>query len=105
MIEERLKHIATVRISNVDKKSIEGDTPVRLCNYTDVYYRDRITRNSEFMRATATPDQRTTFALRRGDVLLTKDSETADDIGVSSYVADDLPDVLCGYHLALIRPG
>ena len=42
--------------------------------------------------------------MRGGDVLLTKDSETADDIGVSAYVPLDLPGVLCGYHLALARP-
>ena len=38
----------------------------------------------------------------QGDV--TKDSETPDEIGIPSYVADDLPNVLCGYHLGLARP-
>ena len=37
-----LKRVATIRVSNVDKKSVEGDTPVRLCNYTDVYHRQVI---------------------------------------------------------------
>jgi type I restriction enzyme, S subunit len=44
------------------------------------------------------------FQLRRGDVLITKDSETSDDIGIPSLVADELPNTICGYHLALIRP-
>jgi type I restriction enzyme S subunit len=33
---ERLKRLCDVRPSNVDKKSYDGEEPVRLCNYTDV---------------------------------------------------------------------
>jgi type I restriction enzyme S subunit len=101
---ERLKHVADVRVSNVDKKTVDGEVPVKLCNYTDVYYNERITAALDFMDATATADQRKTFGLRPGDVVLTKDSETADDIGVSALVVDDIPDLVCGYHLAVVRP-
>jgi len=100
----RLKTFASARLSNVDKKSLEGQEPVRLCNYVDVYYNERITGDLEFMAATATPEQVRTFALRAGDVLITKDSESWTDIAVPAVVAESLPDVLCGYHLALIRP-
>ena len=44
------------------------------------------------------------FALRAGDVLITKDSESWTDIAVPAVVSEGLPDVLCGYHLAHIRP-
>ena len=100
----RLKTIANVQLSNVDKKSVEGQELVRLCNYVDVYYNDRITPELEFMAATATPEQLRRFSLRAGDVLITKDSESWTDIAVAAVVATDLPDVLCGYHLALVRP-
>ena len=30
----KLKHVASLRTSNVDKKSHEEEQPVRLCNYT-----------------------------------------------------------------------
>jgi type I restriction enzyme, S subunit len=100
---QRLKHVADVRVSNVDKKSVEGDLQIRLCNYLDVYNNDRITRALNFMPATATQEQREVFGLKAGDVLLTKDSETPDDIGVSSLVVDDVPDLICGYHLAVVR--
>lgn len=103
MKEERLKHVADIRVSSVDKKSTDGDLPVRLCNYTDVYFNERITGSINFMEATATPSQIAAFGLRRGDVVLTKDSETPDDIGVSAVVAEDLPDLVCGYHLAIVR--
>lgn len=100
----KLKFIADIRNSNVDKKSVDGQEPVQLCNYVDVYYNDYITSAVEFMAATATPDQVARFLLRPGDVIITKDSEAWDDIAVPALVDDEFGDVLCGYHLALIRP-
>ena len=99
-----LKRLASLRVSNVDKKSVEEQLAVRLCNYTDVYYRDQIHPDQEFMAATATPEQVQQFRLRKGDVVITKDSETADDIAVPSYVGGAAPDLICGYHLAVLRP-
>ena len=100
----RLKHVAAVRPSNVDKKTVEGQEGVRLCNYLDVYKNDYITQDFDFMQASATPAQITAFTLKAGDVIITKDSETWMDIAVPAHVDVDLPGVLCGYHLALVRP-
>ncbi len=100
----RLKHVAIVRPSNVDKKTVEGQEAVRLCNYVDVYKNDYITEAFDFMQASATPAQIAAFTLKASDVIITKDSETWDDIAVPAYVTTDLPGVLCGYHLALVRP-
>ena len=44
------------------------------------------------------------FRLERDDVLITKDSEAWDDIGVPSLVTESADDLLSGYHLALLRP-
>jgi len=104
VIWRRLKHLASIAVSNVDKKTVSDERSVRLCNYTDVYYNERITAELPFMEATASADQIARFGLRANDVLLTKDSETPDDIAVPAYVVADLPDVVCGYHLALLRP-
>jgi type I restriction enzyme S subunit len=101
---ERLKHVADVTFSSVDKKSVDGEARVRLCNYTEVYYSNTITADMPFMEATASIDQVRSFGLRAGDVLITKDSETADDIGVAAFVPDSLDGVVCGYHLAVLRP-
>jgi type I restriction enzyme S subunit len=103
MGSERLRHLTDIAISNVDKKSVDGEVPVGLCNYTDVYYNYRITGAVEFMAATATREQLRRFSLRAGDILLTKDSETAEDIAVVALVPNDLPGVVCGYHLAVVR--
>ncbi len=100
----KLKHMAIVRTSNVDKKSIAKETEVSLLNYTDVYYNEYITDNIDFMPATATAQQIQLFELQVDDVIVTKDSETWDDIAVPACIDQDLPGVVCAYHLALIRP-
>ena len=56
------------------------------------------------MFATARPNEISKFQLKKGQVALTKDSETRDDIGVPTYIADDFDDVILGYHCALITP-
>lgn len=99
-----IKHIADVRFSGVDKHSHDDETPVRLCNYTDVYKNDRITGDMDLMCATATTAEIARFTLKAGDVILTKDSETPDDIGVPAWVPESLPSVVCAYHLGLLRP-
>ena len=79
----RLRNVADLRVSSVDKHKREDEEHVRLCNYVDVYNNDRITAKMNFLHATATPDEIERFRLERGDVLITKDSETWDDIGVT----------------------
>ena len=100
----RLRTVAEMRVSNVDKHVKDGELPVRLCNYVDVYKNDRITEDIAFMRATATASETERFQLEVGDVLITKDSETWNDIGVPALVEHTAEDLVCGYHLALLRP-
>ena len=100
----RLKHVAKILPSNVDKHIYPDEIQVRLCNYTDVYYNDYITVNTVLKKGSCKESEFAKFVLRKGDVIITKDSETPDDIGVPTYVKDDLDDVVCGYHLTLIRP-
>lgn len=101
---ERLSRAADFRVSSVDKKSNEGEVPVQLCNYVDVYKHDHIDRSISFMRATATPSELNRFKLQANDVLITKDSEAWNDIGVPALVADPHEDLVSGYHLAMLRP-
>ena len=100
----RLGTVAEMRVSNVDKHTREGELPVRLCNYVDVYNNDIITQAMPFMGATASQREIERFRLERGDVLITKDSESWDDIGVPALVTEPADDLLSGYHLALLRP-
>ena len=100
----RLRTVADMRVSNVDKHTRDDEIPVRLCNYVDVYKNDRITEAMSFMKATASWNEIERFKLEPGDVLITKDSEAWDDIGVPSLVVEAADDLLSGYHLALLRP-
>ena len=102
---EKLKFFVNIRNSNVDKTISEDEQPVRLCNYTDVYYHDRITADLEFMEGSATDAEIERFQLKRGQVIITKDSEGWDDIGIPAFVTEDMPEVLCGYHLSVFEPG
>ena len=100
----RLWTVAKMRVSNVDKHTKEGESPVRLCNYVDVYKNDCITQTMSFMSATASQREIDRFRLKQDDILITKDSEVWDDIGVPALVTESADDLLCGYHLALLRP-
>jgi type I restriction enzyme, S subunit len=100
---KRLKTSATCWVSNVDKVPAEDEVPVRLCNYTDVYYNDHISSDMNLMETTATADEIRRFGLQVGDVLITKDSEEWSDIAVPALVKKSSPDLVCGYHLAIIR--
>ena len=100
----RLRTVIDMRVSNVDKHVKEDEEPVRLCNYVDVYKNDYITEQMNFMQATATDEEIERFRLEKDDVLITKDSETWDDIGVPALVTKPASDLISGYHLALLRP-
>ena len=106
MKKYRLDEIATVEISGVDKKTKDNEIPVRLCNFTDVYHNWAITKEmtDSFMKASANQKEINTLSLKKGQVAFTKDSETRDDIGIPTYIADDFENVVLGYHTALITP-
>ena len=99
-----LRFTAGYVVSNVDKVPNDDEIPVRLCNYTDVYNNEFITPTLDFMRATASETEISKFRLAVDDVLITKDSESWDDIGIPALVRKTAGDLVCGYHLALLRP-
>ena len=102
----KLGDIAEIIISSVDKKTKDGEQKVRLCNFVDVYHNWAITKSmhNSFMIASAKEKDIERLSLKKGYVALTKDSETRDDIGISTYIADNLYNVILGYHCALVKP-
>jgi type I restriction enzyme, S subunit len=101
---KRLKFLATVQPSNVNKKSVEGEQPILLCNYTDVYKNQIIHGNLNFMQATASSVEIRKFIVEKDDVIITKDSESREDIAVPAYVGENVENLVCGYHLTQIKP-
>lgn len=102
----RLGDLAAIDISNVDKKAKAEEISVTLCNFVDVYHNWIIDGSNarSLMQATARQTQIERFSLRHGQVAITKDSETRDDIGIPTFI-DKVPDkTVLGYHCALITP-
>jgi len=100
----QLSSLSRIINSNVDKKTKDDEKPVILCNYLDVYENRLITDDIVFMRATASQSEIDKYSLHKNDVIITKDSETREDIANSAMVWQSIEDLLCGYHLTIIRP-
>ena len=97
-----LGELVDLTLSSVDKKRKAGEQEVQLCNYMDVYSNNFIDTNLDFMLATASEREIARCSLSSGDVVITKDSEKHDDIGVPALVRESIPDLVCGYHLETI---
>ncbi len=97
--EKPLLAIADYLVSNVDKIPAEDEFPIRLCNYTDVYNNEFITPDLDLMVATATENEIDKFRLKVGDIVITKDSENWNDIGVPALVTETADNLVCGITL------
>ena len=100
----KLSHLVDIRVSNVDKKIYPNKKKVKLCNYMDVYSNDYITSRINYSEGSADLNELNRFSLIPKDVIITKDSETPEDIAVSSVVIEEINNLVCGYHLAILRP-
>ena len=100
----RLRYAADCLTSSVDRHIREDEVPVRLCSYSDVYHQEYIRPSDKLARGTASEGEVERFGLRLDDVVITKDSESWDDIGVPALVTEASPDLVCGYHLSILRP-
>jgi type I restriction enzyme S subunit len=99
----KLKYVSDIMVSNVDKKSNENEKDVSLCNYVDVYKNEFIDKSIKYMEATANESEIKKFHLIYDDVIITKDSEDYKDIAKPAYVKENIQNLVCGYHLAIIR--
>jgi len=98
-----LKAVASYSVSSVDKVVKEEELPVELCNYTDVYKNDFITNDLEFTKGSATEEEIVKYKVEIGDVIITKDSESWDDIAIPALVKETKSNLVCGYHLSIIK--
>ena len=100
----RLKYLGDVRFSSVDKHIFKEERQVIVCNYTDVYHNERVENLGKLRKGSCSDDEFTKFELKKDDVLITKDSESPEDIGVPCYIPQQFDNVVCGYHLSIISP-
>ncbi|MBX3629265.1 MAG: restriction endonuclease subunit S [Nitrosomonas sp.] len=98
-----LGEIGEIKSAGVDKKIVEGEKPVRLLNFTDVFKRSFIYSN-ELNHWVTAPDSKVFGCnVLRGDVFFTPSSETRDEIGMSAVAAEDIPDCCYSYHVVRFR--
>ena len=104
--QRKLGEFGNFTSNGVDKLSKPNEIPVSLLNYMDVYNRRHITAKTcmDLMQVTARPVQIRNNDVRAGDVYFTPTSETAEDIGHSLVIEENLPNTVYSYHLMRYRP-
>jgi len=100
---EKLKYLSKIDFSSVDRHEYQDELKVKICHYLDVYKNEYIFRNTILPRGTCSEAEFQKFSLKLGDILLTKDSESPEDIGIPTLITEALIDTVCGYHLAIVR--
>ncbi len=99
----RLKHLAEVRASGIDKNRRAKETDIRFLGTATVYNIRELRNDLSLEIASVSATELQAYLLRQGDILLTKDSVVPTRIADVSIVAEPLDDVVCGYHLTMIR--
>lgn len=102
-VVKKLKHISKISLSSVDRHEYDDELKVNICHYTDVYKNEYISNDTELPKGTCSESEFQKFALVDGDILLTKDSESPDDIGIPTFVKGTFENTVCGYHIAIVR--
>jgi type I restriction enzyme, S subunit len=90
-------------MSNVDKHIYEDELKITLCNYMDVYDNRYLTKEISFTNGSVNAPEMQRFSLKLQDVIITKDSETPDDIAVPAVIIENFENLICGYHLCILR--
>lgn len=101
---KKLKHIADISFSSVDRHEYNDELKVSICHYPDAYKNDKINSETVLSSGTCTSLEYEKYQLKKGQVIITKDSESANDIGVPTYVEETIKNAVCGYHLAILDP-
>lgn len=99
----RLGDIGEIKSAGVDKKIVEGEAPVRLLNFTDVFKKTFIFADEINHWVTAPYSKVDGCSVLKGDVFFTPSSETRDEVGMSAVVAADIDSCCYSYHIVRFR--
>ena len=102
---KKLKQLGVFTSSGIDKKTNEGEEIVKMVNYTDIYGNQtgELNRNRDYMVVSCPQEKKIVHKVRKGDLIFTPSSETADEIGLSALVDEELPETVYSYHVIRLR--
>lgn len=102
----RTRALGYFSASGIDKKWDNTELAVRMFNYVDVYKNQNKTLSFDeaLMETTASNEKVKAHSVKKGDLLFTPSSETADDIGHAAVVLNVPNNVVYSYHLIRFRP-
>ena len=102
-VEKTIREIGNLTGAGVDKKNREGERPVRLVNYLDVFHRDFIYNRELDFWTTANDSKTLQCNVLKGDVFFTPSSEMPYDIAISAVAMEDMKNVCYSYHIYRLR--
>ncbi len=100
---QKIKYFSTIELSTIDRHQYKEEKRVFICHYPDVYKNEYLNKDTKLPSGTCSEYEFQKFSLLKDDILLTKDSESPDEIGIPTFVLEKLENTVCGYHLAVIR--
>lgn len=99
----KLGDVGLISSAGVDKKTVEGEKPVRLVNYLDVLREDFILSDNLNHWVTAPEGKIVQCNVRKGDIFFTPSSEIQGDIAHSAVSLKDIEKAVYSYHIVRFR--
>lgn len=105
--QNRLGVLGVFSSSGIDKKSLEEERQVKMINYTTLVknrtHTFSLADTSDYMVTTASERNISEHSVGVGDLIFLPSSETFEDLGLSSVVVFDEPQVVYSYHVVRFR--
>lgn len=100
-----MKSLGWYASSGIDKKEQEDEPSVFMVNYMDIYGNAsrEISSSRPLMSTTCPAWKIKECSLQKGDLVFTPSSETAEDIGLSALITEDLRNTVFSYHVLRFR--
>lgn len=99
----RLKYLAQSQVSSISRIYPENGLDAKICHYPIAYNNKSINGRTTFEKGKCSENDLKKYKLYAEDVVITKDSESSEDIGVPSFITEEIDNCVCGYHLAFLR--
>ena len=102
--EKKIRFLFKCDRGNIDKKIKDDEIEVKLIPYTSIYKnRSQYISNNDFLGISVKEQELINGQVYKEDVLLTASSESADDIGHSSVIMEEMPNFVFGSDILRLK--